>query len=153
HRKAEQVLRGLKDMATSGSPPRLLLNEHCSVCEFRKRCHDQAVDEDNISLLRGMSEKEFKRYARKGIFTVTQLSYTFRLRKKNKRAKKQGTPHYPALKALAIQDKKTYVLGLPTISKGPVRVYFDVEGDPEGRAAYLLGMIVDADGVETSYSF
>ena len=38
HRKAEQVLRGLKDMANSGSPPRLLLNEHCQVCEFRQRC-------------------------------------------------------------------------------------------------------------------
>jgi predicted RecB family nuclease len=54
HRKAEQVLRGLKDMATSGLPPSLLLNDHCPVCEFRQRCHEQAVQEDNITLLRGM---------------------------------------------------------------------------------------------------
>jgi hypothetical protein len=34
-----------------------------------------------------------------------------------------------------------------------VRIYFDIEGDPEGKAAYLLGMIVDTAGTETSYSF
>ena len=56
-RKAEQILRGLKDLATSSSPPRLLLNDHCPVCEFRQRCHEQAVREDNITLLRGMGEK------------------------------------------------------------------------------------------------
>jgi predicted RecB family nuclease len=92
HRKAERVLRDLREMAGAASPPRLLLNDHCQVCEFRERCHAQAVQEDNISLLRGMREQEVKRFAKKGIFTLTQLSYTFRLRKKNKRAKKQGTP-------------------------------------------------------------
>ena len=97
HRKAEQVLRGLKDMATSGLPPRLLLNDHCPVCEFRQRCHEQAVQEDNITLLRGMGEKEVNRYARKGISTVTQLSCTFRLRKRGKRVKTQQRPHYFAL--------------------------------------------------------
>src|SRR5262249_14143620 len=153
HRKAGRILGELKDMATSGVSPRLLVNDHCAVCEFRKRCRDRAVDEDTISLLRGMSEKEFKRYARKGIFTVTQLSCTFRLRKKSKRAKGQSSPHYPALKALAIRDKTTYVLGLPIISNAQVRVYIDVEGDPEGRVAYLLGVIVDVAGTETSCSF
>ena len=37
-RKAEQVLRGLKEVAASGLPPRLLLNDHCPVCEFRQQC-------------------------------------------------------------------------------------------------------------------
>src|SRR5262249_40183463 len=81
HRQAEQVLRGVKDIAASASPLGLLLNEHCSVCEFRKRCHELALQEDNITLLRGMGAKEVNRYARKGISTVTQLSCTFRLRK------------------------------------------------------------------------
>jgi predicted RecB family nuclease len=87
HRKAEQVLRGLKDLPTAGSAPRLLLNEHCPLCEFRQRCHEQAVQEDNISLLRGIGEKEVNRYAHKGIATVTQLSCTFRLRKRGKGSK------------------------------------------------------------------
>src|SRR6266498_6052434 len=72
-RKVEQVLLDLKKMCSAEAPPNLLLNEHCQVCEFRQRCHDQAVQEDNHSLLRGISAKEIKGYSRKGILTVTQL--------------------------------------------------------------------------------
>ena len=38
----------------------------------------------NLSLLRGMSEKEIKKYNQKGILTVTQLAHTFRPRRKGK---------------------------------------------------------------------
>ena len=96
-------------MVGAESPPKLILNDHCQVCEFRQRCHDQAVQEDNISLLRGMGEKEFKRLNRKGIFTIAQLSCIFRLRKRGKRVKRQHHPHYFALQAAAIRDKKIYV--------------------------------------------
>ena len=130
----------------------MILNDHCQVCEFRQRCHDQAVQEDNISLLRGMGEKEIKSYARKGIFTVTQLSCTFRLRKKGKRVKRQQQPHYFALQAAAIRDKKIYVLKPPPLPASPVRIYLDIEGDSERSFAYLLGMIIDERGTETRHS-
>jgi predicted RecB family nuclease len=153
HRRAEQVLRGLKDMASSSLPPRLLLNDHCPVCEFRQRCHDQAVQEDNITLLRGMGEKEVNRYARKGISTVTQLSCTFRMRKRGKRVKTQQRPHYFALRALALREKKIYVLGTPTLPITPVHLYFDCEGDPVRGYVYLIGLTVVGDGEERHYSF
>jgi predicted RecB family nuclease len=152
-RKAEQVLRGLKDVATSRLLPRLVLNDHCPVCEFRQRCHDQAVQEDNITLLRGMGEKEVNRYARKGISTVTQLSCIFRMRKRGKRVKTQQRPHYFALQALALREKKIYVLGTPTLPMTPVRLYFDCEGDPERGFVYLIGLTVVGDGEERHHSF
>ena len=65
-RKTERLLREVKEMVNAQSPPKLILNDHCQICEFRQRCHEQAVQEDNISLLRGISEKEIKKYARKG---------------------------------------------------------------------------------------
>jgi predicted RecB family nuclease len=34
-RRADRFLREMKEMAGSGSPPRLILNDHCLVCEFR----------------------------------------------------------------------------------------------------------------------
>jgi predicted RecB family nuclease len=153
YRKAQEVLRGLKDMAPAGSPPRLLLNDHCPVCEFRLRCHDQAVQEDNITLLRGMGEKEVNRYARKGISTVTQLSCTFRLRKRGKRVKTQQRPHYFALQALAIREKKIYALGTPTLPTTLVHLYFDCEGDPERGFVYLIGLTVVGGGEDKHYSF
>ena len=98
-----RIVEEVKALASAGSPPRLILNDHCPVCEFRQRCHAQAVKEDNLSLIRGIGEKEVRAYARKGIFTVTQLSHTFRPRRKgkrgdrrsNKRLSRTGSPGDP----------------------------------------------------------
>jgi predicted RecB family nuclease len=61
-RKAKQILTDLKKMCSAKTPPKLILNDHCPICEFRQRCHDQAVQEDNLSLLREISEKQIKGY-------------------------------------------------------------------------------------------
>ena len=58
--KADRLLGELRWMRDEEVPPRLVLNDHCAACEFRQRCHQQAVEEDNISLLPGMREKEVK---------------------------------------------------------------------------------------------
>ena len=118
-------------MVVAESPPRLILNDHCQVCEFRQRCHDQAVKEDNISLLRGMGEKEIKGYARKGIFTVTQFAHTFRPRRRGRRAPPKENHRYHALQALAVRDKRVYVFGTPQLPDRPRHVYLDIEGNPE----------------------
>jgi predicted RecB family nuclease len=151
-RKSERLLREVKEMAGAQAAPKLILNDHCQICEFRRRCHDEAVREDNISMLRGMSEKEIRRYARKGIFTVTQLSCTFRLRKRGKRVKRERQPHSFALQAAAIRDKRIYVLKPPSLPARPVRIYLDIEGDSERSFVYLIGMIIDEGGVLTRHS-
>jgi predicted RecB family nuclease len=50
-RKTERLLEDIRHMENPESPPKLVLNDHCQVCEFRQRCYDQAVQEDNLSLL------------------------------------------------------------------------------------------------------
>jgi predicted RecB family nuclease len=151
--KAKSLLEEVRHLQSSLSPPRLTLNDHCHVCEFRQRCLDQAVREDNISLLRGMREKEVRRYARKGIFTVTQLAHMFRPVRRGKRAQQKGYKHHYALQALAIRDNRVYVYGTPQLPKSPVHVYIDAEGCPEDKLDYLIGMIIVADGLEQRYSF
>ena len=151
-RKAERLLDEFRRMRTAETPPRLVLNNHCPVCEFRQRCHQQATQEDSISLLRGMKEKEVRAYARKGIFTVTQLAHTFRPRRKGKRAL-QKVRHSHPLQALAIRDRMTYVLGSPELPNAPVRVYLDLEGEPEEGVVYLIGALVVTSTAETWYSF
>jgi predicted RecB family nuclease len=152
-RKAERLLEELRQMRGGEAPPRLVLNDHCQVCEFRRRCHHQAVQEDSISLLRGMKEKEIKGYTHKGILTVTQLAHTFRPRRKGKRAPPRANRHYHALQALAVRDKKVYVFGAPELPASPVRMYLDVEGNPEERFNYLIGLIIVANNQEQRYSF
>jgi predicted RecB family nuclease len=152
-RKAERHLWELRQMQSAETPPQLVLNDHCSVCEFRQRCHQQAVHEDNISLLRSMKEKEVKAFARKGILTVTQLAHTFRPRRKGKRAPPRPNRHSHALQALAVRDKKVYVFGTPKLATAPARLFLDIEGNPEEGFDYLIGLIVVVGDTEQRYSF
>jgi predicted RecB family nuclease len=152
-RKAERLLEELSQMQSAEAPLRLVLNDHCAVCEFRQRCHQQAVQEDNISLLRGMKEKEVKAYARKGILTLTQLAHTFRPRRKGKRAVRTTHHRYHALQALAIRDKRIYVFGAPELPDSPVKVFLDIEGVPDAGFIYLIGISVVEGEVEKRFSF
>jgi predicted RecB family nuclease len=152
-RRAERFLQEVREMGSAESPTRLILNEHCQVCEFRQRCHDQAVQEDNISLIRGMSERSIRKYQKKGITTLSQLSCTFRPRKNNKREVKNRRPHSFGLQALAVRDGRIYVYGTPDLPTSPVRIYLDVEGDPDRNFVYLIGLVIDEGGAERRHSF
>ena len=152
-RNAEQLLKGMQEALNSETAPKLILNEHCRVCEFRARCHDQAIQEDNLSLLRGMSEKEIKKLGKKGIFTITQLAHTFRPRRKGKREAQTTNRRQYALQAMAIRDKKIYIHGKPELPSGAAHVYLDIEGDPEADFIYLIGMVIVENGQEKSHSF
>jgi predicted RecB family nuclease len=108
-----------------------MLNSHCQTCEFRKRCHAEATAKDDLSLLRGMGEKEVRKYAKRGIFTVTQLSCTFRPPRRARKPEQRKLTHSHALQALAIRERKVHVLGTPELPTTHTRVYLDIEGDPE----------------------
>ena len=75
---ARQTLDKLRKQIESTSPPLMILNSHCSSCEFKNRCHAEAVKQDDLSLMRGMSEKEILDQRKRGINTVTQFACTFR---------------------------------------------------------------------------
>jgi predicted RecB family nuclease len=150
--RGRSILEEMRRSRNSEHAPKLILNNHCNIFEFMKQCRRQAIEEDNLSLLGGIGEKELKKYARKGIFTISQLSHTFRPRRKGKR-QEQSRHHNQALQAMALRDNTVYVLGTPKLPISPVRVYFDVEGDPEEDYIYLIGMIV-SDGIsDTSCCF
>jgi len=150
--EAKRLYEEVKQLYKSRFIPTHILNRHCDICEFRQHCHNKALEEDNISLLRGIGEKEVKANRKKGIFTLTQFTYTFRPRRKGKRAEKSKKRYY-ALQAMAIRDKRVYVFGTPQLSISPVQIYFDIEGIPEEKYVYLIGMII-SDGIsEKQYSF
>jgi len=97
------------------APPDLVLNRHCAECEFQARCRQKAIEKDDLSLLSSMSEKERKKLRSKGIFTVTQLSYTFRPRRRPKRLRDKREKYHHSLKALAIREKKIHIVGSPEL--------------------------------------
>jgi len=116
---------------SSPSPPDLILNRHCAECEFQAGCRQKAIEKDDLSLLATMSEKERKKLHNKGIFTVTQLSYTFRPRRRPKRMRDKREKYHHSLKALAIRKKKIHIVGSPELKIEGTPVYLDVEGLPD----------------------
>ncbi|MBR0716912.1 TM0106 family RecB-like putative nuclease, partial [Bradyrhizobium liaoningense] len=115
-------------------------------------CRREQFFSSLLSLLRGIGEKAIKRYARKGILTLTRLAHTFRPRRRGKRTDTPLTRRDHALHALAIRDRTIYVLGAPAVPTATVRIYVDMEGSPDGFI-YLIGLIVcEGERVER-YSF
>jgi predicted RecB family nuclease len=122
------------------TPPDLVLNRHCAECEFQARCRKIATEKDDLSLLGGMSSKERQTLRRKGIFTITQLSYTFRPRRRPKRLRDKREMYHHSLKALAIREKKTHIVGSPELKIEGTPVYLDVESLPDRDFYYLIGL-------------
>src|SRR6516165_6297153 len=87
-----------------------------------------------------MTEKERTGFNSKGIFTVTQLSYTFRPRHRPKELKDKRERYHHSLKARAIREGKTYIVGSPKLEIGGTPVYLDVEGLPDRDFYYLIGI-------------
>ena len=127
-------------LLSSPTPPDLVLNRHCAECEFQARCRKIAVEKDDLSLLAGMSAKERQKLRTKGIFTVTQLSYTFRPRRRPKRLRDKREKYHHSLKALAIREKKIHIVGSPELKIEGTPVYLDVESLPDRDFYYLIGL-------------
>ncbi len=116
--------------------------------KFASRCTSSAKEADDLSLLSKMSAKERQRYHDKGIFTVTQLSHTFRHRKR------MGQPkHDHALQALALRENRVHVLGKVAWDDAGTRVYIDVEGEPDRGFYYCVGLRFEESGKIVNRSY
>jgi predicted RecB family nuclease len=146
-------LQDLLNARRATSPPPLVLNDHCQICEYQERCRKQATDEGNLSLLKGMTVNEIAKYNAKGLFTINQLSYTFRSRRKPKRARPTHGPHYFSLQAQALREKKVFIYGAIGFKAEEPRIYFDIEGTPDAKSDYLIGALVVDHGKEEFVSF
>ena len=152
-KNGKRIINALTDKHQTQQPPMLILNKHCEVCEFQSQCHAQAVEEDNLSLLRGISEAEILRLRKNGIFTINQLSYTFRPRRIKRRAKNPTHPHYFALQARALRETNVFIHGSPTLNAKGVHIYMDFEGTPANNSFYLIGLLITHAGNTHQKSF
>jgi predicted RecB family nuclease len=151
---ARKLLADISKLHQGLQPPMLVLNTHCQICEYREHCHKQAVEDDNLSLISGMNEVQIQRLNRKGIFTKNQLSYTFRLRRKPKRAKISSPTHHFPLRALALRETKVFVHGSLTVTyPAGTRIYLDIEGTPQSHSYYLIGAVTSSHGHEQRDTF
>ncbi len=150
---AGKVEKEITDMIDKQTAPPLRLNNHCKICEFQEICSATARAKDDLSLLKGLSGKEIDMLNKRGIFTVTQYSYTFRPRRPHKIAYKQINKHHHSLNALAIRTQTIYIARKPELPDAPKRVYLDVEGIPDENLYYCIGLVIDDGANITTHSF
>lgn len=148
--KIEKEITNMIDKQTA---PPLRLSDHCKVCEFQELCYAAAKEKDDLSLLKGLSGKEIDTLNKRGIFTVTQYSYTFRPRRAKKMESRQILKHHHSLNALAIRTQTIYIAGKPELPAATTWVYLDVEGIPDENFYYLIGLVIDDGKSVSSYSF
>jgi predicted RecB family nuclease len=152
-RKIASVLNEVREIVNQDSTaPPVILNRHCPLCPFRAECRAKAEADDDLSLLDRMTPKVIRRYHKKGIFTVNQLSYLFRPRRR-----RRGANTSPAFKlelqALAIRTGKIYLQKPPGIVRKPVELFLDIEGIPDEQFHYLIGLLVRRGDERTEHSF
>jgi predicted RecB family nuclease len=122
---------------------------HCQVCEFNPICRKKLQDRDDLSLLGNLKSKEIEQKNNRGIFSVKQLSYTFRPKKNPYQRRKS----LPELKALAIREQKVFIQKLPELEKKETEIFFDIEGIPDRDFYYLIGIIIKTENSKKEYSF
>jgi len=138
--EVESLVGKLRALLTEGSPPDPVLIKHCSECIFEGSCRKRVTEKDDLSLLDGLGITDRAKLNAKGIFTVTQLAYTFRPRRRPKHLASLREKYHHALKALAIRDQKIHVVGTPELALIGTPVYLDVEGLPDRGFYYLIGL-------------
>jgi predicted RecB family nuclease len=151
--EVQKRIKEITRLLADNSPPDLVLNRHCGQCEFQARCRKQATEKNELSLLSGMSERERKKLHDKGIFTVTQLSYTFRPRRRRRELRSKQEKFHHALRALAIRENKIHVVDLLEPRHDGTPVYLDVEGLPDRDFYYLIGIRVGTGDGAVQYGF
>ena len=148
-REIARVIDDLKQLRDGATLQKVRLNDHCRCCEFRDQCLSKAAQDDCISLLRGLSDKEIDKLSKKGIFTVTQLAFTFRPRRKRKNRHSTLIRNH-SLQAKANQEKTTFVTGTLELPNAPLQLYLDVEGIPDQDFYYLIG-VTSFDGTNEKH--
>jgi predicted RecB family nuclease len=163
--QTRETINAIGAICRSREPPPLILNDHCAVCDFQLRCRGLAIERDDLSLLSAMTDKERAKCNAKGIFTITQLSYGYRPRRRKrirtevessaeseKRAAASDRNDH-SLRALAIKKNQIHVVGAPSLRLAAVPVFLDVEGMPDKDFYYLVGLRFESNGKHVERSF
>ena len=139
-REVRKLIGKIATMLSNSAPPEIVLIRHCQDCDYHTQCRQKAIGKDDLSLLASMTEKERRKFNSKGIFTITQLSYTFRPRRRPRRLRDKREKYHHSLKALSIRDNKIHIVGRPELKIEGTPVFLDVEGLPDRDSYYLIGV-------------
>src|SRR6266478_421601 len=163
--QTHQAIEAIRASRSSREPPPLVLNKHCAVCDFQPRCGGLAFEHDDLRLLTATPGKVRAKCNAKGIFTMTQMSYGYRPRRRKRtrpdaegstKSAKRTAPvvkNDHELRAVALKKNQIHVVGAPALKFESVPIFLDVEGMPDRDFYYLIGLRFECGGEQVERSF
>lgn len=148
--KGNLLFREIEQILPTEENSNIVLNKHCQICEFQLECRKIQIDKDDLSLLKGISQTEIHKLNKLGVFTITQLSYHFKPKKR--KTYNITNRNLWSLKSLAIREKKTFVISKPDFKKSKTSIYIDFEGLPDENFIYLIGVLIILED-KTEYKY
>jgi predicted RecB family nuclease len=133
--------------------PPITFIKHCSICPYEKRCVKTAECDDSISLLGNMTTKVQRKYESKGIFTIHQLSYLYRPRRRCRYWGERKPTHQYELQALALRTKSIYTTNLVEPPNTDIEIFVDIESIPDQRFHYLFGVLIATPDTTQYYPY
>ena len=138
--KTTKTIGAIRNIILKKQIPIFRIIDHCKICQFSNSCHESAVLNDDLSVLRTLKEKEILKLNKRGVFKLKQLSYLYRPRKKRKRFTSFKAKYEPSLHALANSQNKIFIVDKPHFADKETHIYLDIEGIPDRDFYYLIGM-------------
>jgi predicted RecB family nuclease len=137
------ILDDLQDWILSKPEmPPVVFNKHCPLCQYEESCRIEAEKNDSISLLRNINSKSIKKYEAKRIFTIKQLSYLYKPRRRSRHWGDRKPRHEYELQALALRTRNIYTTNTIEPPSANVEIFIDVESVPDQGFHYLIGVFV-----------
>ncbi|MEI6511066.1 MAG: TM0106 family RecB-like putative nuclease [Candidatus Uhrbacteria bacterium] len=143
--KAKKITKEIVEVLNGKKPP-LRLASKCKHSPWFKECIRSAEEANDIALIYDLDARAHPALRKAGIETVADAA-------KMVVARLPKIPHCsPAeldrikLQAQSLATNNLHWLKKPSIPDAPIRIYFDIEGDPLLDVQYLFGFWIEGDG-------
>ena len=137
-----------------GKKPEPYLTRQCSETPWFSECKRLAEETNDIALIYNIKKPGMQALRHEGICTVTDAAWMNPdeyvgkapglTKRELERIQRQAT---------ALMKKEMIIKRIATMPDAPVRIYFDIEGDPFHAVEYLFGFLVEQGNAESYISF
>ncbi len=143
--KAKKITREIVEILNGKNPP-LRLASKCKRSPWFQECIRSAEEANDIALIYDLDARAHPALRKAGIETVADAAKMVVARLPKIPYCAQAELDRIKLQARSLTTGELHWLKKPTIPDAPIRIYFDIEGDPLLDVQYLFGFWIVGDG-------
>lgn len=151
--KFEERLKYLKKIIANEVSDNLAIGSVCNSCPWRRFCEKKAKDQDDLTLISGLSRANKTRLSAAGITSQSAAAkMDIAIANDIKGLGPNSLFKYKQQAQVNLENKQR-LLSEPELEEKPIEIFIDLEGDPLLGIDYLIGMLVRQGGKEEYIKF